>query len=1245
MSTNGWRRRRLAQSSLVLTLCALMGMLAAPAAAQVTTTVLGTVRDTQGGVLPGATVVLISDTRGTQTAPAVTNDAGDFVLPSVVPDTYTLQVEMPSFKTLKRTGLIIGADPRVVVGTLTLEVGGATEVVNVTAASPLIQAASGERSFTVDSTSVDNLPIANRNFTSLAGLAPGVDTSGAANVTRIGGGGDTNIVMDGISTSSPGNNAIMIRLNTESVAEVRVVTSGYQAEYGRASGLQVTSVTKSGSNQFHGSLYDVERNSDWNSNSQTNILNGDPKAVAKERDFGYSMGGPIGRPGGNNKLFFFFSHEIEPRTAGNNVVRYRMPTALERAGDFSQSTDNNGNPYPYIKNPALPGACSAASQAACYADGGVLGRIPASDLYAPGLALLNMFPMPNIANVPAGQNYNFQLTRPIETATGYQPVLRTDYQPTPAFRATYRIALQGQRADQVFNGTLPGFNDTRMSHPTITTQSMSATWSVRPTITIEASYGRTRNELSGCALGGGDRPGPTFCTSGFPASAMANPATAGIDGIPLIYPDARVVNPDFYTYTAMQKLQLPIWDGTEILLPPQFQYGGRVANAPPGNLLTSFYNTSLVQDFAASVTIVKGRHTIKAGLQNLAQFQAQITGGAGGAIGTLSFSQDTPGVNPFDTSFGFANAAIGTFSSYSQASEFAEYNSSMRNTDAFVQDNWKMNAHLTIDYGMRFVHEVPEHDKFGRASNFLPELWDPTVAPALYAPGCANGVYPCSGTDRQAMNPATGQFLGPGSSVAIGTIVPGSGDELNGLRQLGQGIVDTGYLWPAIAFSPRFGLAYDVTGEQRIVVRGGAGLFFDRTAANQTRAAGTNPPISENVTLRYGTLQNLSSGLAITGAPNIGGAWVYHSDDLPSSAQWNGGAQIALPFDVALDASYVGQHAFALPVGANINAVDFGAAFLPENQDPTLAASATPGATALSTDLLRAMPGFGAVVQNQQTGWRTYHSLQFSVNRRFRHGLAFGFNETWSLYDHQSTAPRFDHLPDGTFVLRSDQADADRLLGTAVDTVHLLRANFVWDLPNIDGTTGAKRTLGWMANDWQVTGIWTGRTGSPYAVAYSYQSGGSSVNLTGSPDYPARVNLIGDPGSGCSDDLYRQFNAAAFEGPSAGSVGLESGNAYLRGCFSSVLDMSIMRRFRLGGTRSVQFRVDLFNAPNLAGITARNATMNVTNPLAPTSVTNLPFDANGELIDARSRPRGAGFGVANGYQSPRTIQLQLRFEF
>jgi hypothetical protein len=893
----------------------------------------------------------------------------------------------------------------------------------------------------------------------------------------------------------------------------------------------------------------------------------------------------------------------------------------------------------------LSGACSAANQSGCYKADGVLGRIPAADLYGPGLALLRMFPLPNIADVPPGQSYNYQLTRPVEHATGYQPVLRVDYQPLTTLRTTYRIALQGQRADQVFNGTLPGFNDTQMTHPTITTQAMSVNYTLTPSMFFEASYGRTRNELSGCALGGSAVPGPTFCTAGFPVSSLANPANAGIDGIPLIYPDARVVDPKFYTYQAMQQLQSPIWDGTRILLPPLFQWGSRVANAPPGNLLNSFYNTSLVQDFSTSLTIVKGKHTIKTGFFNLVQFQAQITGGAGNAIGTLSFSQDQPGVNPFDTSFGFANAATGTFSSYSQNSQFAEYSSAIRNEDFYAQDNWKVNAKLSLDYGLRVVHQVPEHDKFGRASNFLPDKWSQAAAPSLYVPGCANGVYPCSGTNRQAMNPLTGQFLGPTSAAAIGTVVPGSGDPLNGLFQLGQGIVDTGYKWPTLAFAPRFGAAYDLTGTQRVVWRGSAGVFFDRTAANPTRAAGSNPPISDSATLRYGKLQSLATGLSIKGAPTLGGAWVYDSPDLPTSVQWNTGVQIALPFATALDVSYVGQHAYAQAISANINAVDFGTAFLDSSRDPTLSANATPGATALSSDLLRAIRGYGVITQNEQVGWRTFHSVQFSVNRRFSNGLSFGFNDTWSLYDHQSTTPRFDHAPDGTVILRADQAQADELLGTSIAQVHLLRGNFVWDLPDLTSSRAALKTIGWVVNDWQLAGIWTGRTGSAYAVNFSYQSGGGSVNLTGSPDYAARVNIIGDTGSGCSSNRLQQFSTTAFQGPSAGSLGLESRDGYLRGCFQSVLDLSLMRNIRLGGGRAIQLRLDLFNAPNADAITGTQTTMNLNSPLNPGTITNLPYDANGQVIDARATPRSAGFGVANGYQTPRSIQLQVRFTF
>jgi hypothetical protein len=403
--------------------------------------------------------------------------------------------------------------------------------------------------------------------------------------------------------------------------------------------------------------------------------------------------------------------------------------------------------------------------------------------------------------------------------------------------------------------------------------------------------------------------------------------------------------------------------------------------------------------------------------------------------------------------------------------------------------------------------------------------------------------------------------------------------------------------------------------------------------------------VSDSATLRYGKLQSLATGQSIKGAPTLGGAWVYESPDLPSSVQWNTGAQIALPYAIALDVSYVGQHSYAQGVSANINAVDFGAAFLPQNQDPTLAASATPGASALSADLLRAMRGYGTIAQNQQTGWRTFHSLQFAINRRFTNGLSFGFNDTWSLYDHQSTAPRFEHGADRMAVLRADQAQADELLGTAVSQAHLMRGNFVWDLPDLHSTQGAMKAVGWVVNDWQLSGFWTGRTGTPYAVAFSYQNGGGNVNLTGSPDYPARVLVVGDPGGGCSGDIHQMFSTAAFQGPATGSVGLESGNGYLRNCFTSTLDLSVMRLFRLGKEHTAQIRLDLFNAPNASAVTGVQNTMNLNSPQTPTTITNLPFDANGNLIDSRSRPRGAGFGVANAYQPARSIQLQLRYSF
>jgi hypothetical protein len=1242
------------------TLAALLAVLFLPggwtasAFAQLTTgTIAGSVRDNQSGAIPGAVVTLVSETKGNRKE--FTTDAqGGYVFPNLPPDTYTIEVALSGFKTAKRAGVTVSPGDRVVVPALVLEIGQLQEVVQVKAEAPLVQSSSGERSFAVTTDAVQNLPILGRSFTQLAALAPGVTGTSRIGDRASTGGGDTNVQMDGVSTMDTGSNRAIIDLNVESIAEVKVLVSNYQAEYGRSSGLQITAVTKSGTNRFRGSVYDVERNSDWNANSRTNILNGDPKTVLRQREWGYSIGGPVGKPGGTNKLFFFYTQEFEPRTGGNDVMRFRVPTALERQGDFSQTTDNNGNPYPYIKNPALSGTCSATTQAGCYADGGVLGRIPSGQLYQTGLNILKMWPMPNL---PPGQPYNLEITRPEQSILSTQPAMRFDYQPTSRLRASFKYSGFSQR-QQLQQGSIPGWNDTQMVSPHVSLIAATINYSLSPTLFLEGTTGHSSAYQGGCfGVGGGG--GPQFCNA-FTMTPNANRNNIGLGDIPFIFPDANVIDNRYFVYSLLNRSGSPMWDGTRVLLPPSFSWGNRVANAPP-NIGFPSQNQASSLDVAISLTKVAGRHTLKTGFYNQYSNKQQVQGGAAGSP-SLNFQQDTVGTNPCDTSFGFANAATGCFSSYSQGSKGVEGKYIYYNVEGYVQDTWKLNTRTTLDYGVRLVHQTPQYDALGQASNFFVDKWSGAAAPRLYVPGCANNVYPCTGTNRQAMNPVTGQFLGPNSTLAIGTIVPNTGDLINGLVQAGKGIPISTYLQPALGVAPRFGMAYDLTGSQRMVLRGGAGLFFDRPSGNAVFTQVLNPPARRSVTLRFGQLQTLGAGGLATEAPSSLSVYEYDSP-LPSSTQWNAGVQIALPWASVVDIEYAGQHAFNIVEGINLNAVDFGTAYLPEFQDRTLATTATPGATAVSTDLMRAFRGYSAITQNVSRGWNTYHSLQLSFTRRFRNGISWGFNDTIGLSSTGNSGARLQHNPDGSVAYRSDQGEADELF--QVDPIrHIMKGNFVWDLPDVASGRPSLRAVGYLINDWQLAGIWTASTGSvnpltsPYSVGYSYQNGGSSVNLTGSPDYGARVRIVGDPGSGCSSDPLRQFNTSAFQGPLPNSVGLESGAGYLHGCFASAFDLSIARNIRLGGGKNLQIRADLFNAPNAAGITNRNTTLVLSNPNDPVTNVAPVFDpitgllndgvnltSTGARSTDRSKPKNAGFGVANAYQTPRNVQVQVRFSF
>ncbi len=1226
----------------------------------VTSTVAGTVKDTQGAVVPGATVILISQSKATQSSPVVTSGRGDFVVPNIAADTYTIQVEMPSFKTLRRSGLIVSPGSTITVGSLTIEIGGTSEVVNVKGETPLVQTATGEKSVSIDPAMAAALPLNNRSYLALLVLAPGVNvdpnslasqlTTGSANTnppaSRIGGGGDGNYMVDGVTTMDPGVNRPASRISSEAISEIKIDTFGYQAEYGRASGLQINAVTKGGTNQFRGSLYDVERHSKWGyANSKTNILNGDPTPFVDERDLGWAIGGPVGKPGGSNKLFFYYNQEFNPRTVGNRVFRFRVPTEAERAGDFSKTTDNLGNPFPFIKNPAVSGTCSATSTASCFADGGVVGKIPASALYPTGLNVLNWWPKPNLELVP-GQAYNYQNTYPKVKLLGWQPVVRFDYQPTNKLRGNFRYQ-EYQQPNKVIPGTMPGFNDTTQDDYGIYSWSSVVNYTWGASTFLEGSFGRNIHHQEGCSIVGGD---PNWCITGDAVSPLANRQKAGFGGIPYLFPDATILDPGTISYKILNNVPgITVWDGTRVQSAPTFQWGSRVANAPPGNNnpFTNFILDTVARNANLTLTRVAGHHTLKTGYYYSGSVQKR---GQGNIFGTINFGNDT--LNPLDTGFGFANAALGIFSSYSQLSRWGEGSYTAINHEAFVQDNWKVTSRLTLDFGMRFVHQIPNYDGYFNDSNFFPDQWKASNAPRLYVFGCDTGVNPCAAANRRAMDPVTRQFLGTAAqaSIIVGTLVPNVGNTANGLILAGQGIAKTGFTYPAIGYAPRLGGAWDVRGDQHLVLRGATGLFFDRPPVNSIYATTSNPPRSQNVTVRYGNLQDISTAGLTTVAPPAITVFSY-DNRFPSSFQWNLGLQTMLPFSSALDVSYTGQHSYDTQNTVNLNSIDLSTAYLAQYQDPTQTANGV--ATSLvntNVNQLRAYTGYGNITQNQPRGWRTYHGILVSWTRRMKNGVSFGFNDTISVSDKQQSAARLQHNADGTVTVRADQADADKLLGDNHPQTHIMRANVVWQLPHIPAGNGALKALGLVANDWNLAGIWSGATGAPYAAAVSYSSGGgtaANVVLTGSPDFAARAVLAGDPGTGCSSNPYKQFNTAAFQGPLAGSVGLESGLGYLKGCFISFMDLSISRVIRLNAGRQIQLRLDTFNAFNQSGITDRNLTLQLANTTAAaaTTITNLPYDASGNLIATLSLPKNAGFGVATAYQTPRSVQAQIRFSF
>ena len=288
---------------------------------------------------------------------------------------------------------------------------------------------------------------------------------------------------------------------------------------------------------------------------------------------------------------------------------------------------------------------------------------------------------------------------------------------------------------------------------------------------------------------------------------------------------------------------MTVWDGTRVQAAPTFAWGTRVANAPPNNSapFSNFILDTRVRQRQRHPDEGRRQHTLKGGYYYFKSVQKR---GTGQHHGSISFANDTN--NPLDTSFGFANAALGVFSSYSQLSRWGEGAYTAINHEVFIQDNWKVSQRLTLDYGMRFVHQVPNYDAYMKVSNFFPDQWTTANAPRLYV----SAATPAS---IRAPPPTGGRWIrGPASSSArprrpassSARSCPTPAPRRTAVRVAGDGHRrDTGFTYPTLGYAPRFGAAWDVKGDQSFVVRGGAGLFFDRPPANTIYGTVNNPPL------------------------------------------------------------------------------------------------------------------------------------------------------------------------------------------------------------------------------------------------------------------------------------------------------------------------------------------------------------------------------------------------------------------
>jgi hypothetical protein len=1146
----------------ILSAVLLLILLVPSAMAQVTSGVItGNVFDSSGLSIAGADVVLTSETTGA-TWKTATDTLGVFNFTSILPGKFTLAVEAKGFKQYRATGVTLTANEKLSVGTISLAVGAVTESVTVTAEATPVQTASQERSAVLNDRQMADLSIRGRDFLNLMKLMPGVANAGTggevlsqtSTPTVQGIRSEYNTVsLDGVVASTGGNGVNNQPMNMDSIAEVKVLLGNYQAEYGRNSGAIINAVTKSGTRDFHGTGYYYKRHEQFNANNFFNNQRGVVTPRYRYNTWGYNVGGPIYIPGKFNtdksKLFFFWSQEYLPVTTPGPTRTVTVPTALERNGDFTQTTDVGGTLIA-IKDPTtgLPFAGNV---------------VPTSRINTNIQKMFNVFPAANFTNIAvSGRNYNYVLADSYKMPTK-QYLLRTDYNINQKLR-TY---LRGQTYSVDYNGTagVPGNSMTWLSVPVhykLTGPQATAAFNyiASPTLVNDFLIGFSANTEHQFLDNEADLSKISKTGLGM-TLGQNNPANNPLNLIP-----------------ASSYSGVPNAAGTG--------FDGRF---PMGNYSNGW-------TLADGLTKVLHSHTIKVGAftERFLNDQPHHAGSVA-ASGSFAFGKDVN--NPLDANYAYANAILGNFSSYTEASNLVNYSPKAGTYEFYVQDSWRVSKKLTLEYGVRFTHAPPFTWKTNQASNLALERWDRSKAPVLFVPAFnAQNV-------RVAMDPKTGTLF---PAVYIGKIVPGSGDPANGSVLATDNTYPSGFSnVPVLAPAPRLGFAYDPFGDGKTAIRGGFGMFYNaRPRGGQAGDMSFNPPTIYTATQYY---NNVSTFLGATGVLNPTG-WnrvIQKDAAYVQSYQMHFGIQRKIGFGTVVDVAYSGTLGRHLGETHDINVVPYGARFLTQNIDPTTK-------TALPDNFFRPYPGYAGIPYYAFDANSSYHSMQVQVNRRFSHGLQYGVAYTWS--------KAMDYTDSYNGTLATYLSWKVWNYGKAgFDQTHVFVGNWLYDIPRLARNWDNEFSRQLLAG-WKLSGIMTMASGNPVGISYTTTDG---ADITGGGD-GSRVFVTGLAILPKSErTITRFFNPSVFARPAVGSIGAAPKDVY-RGPGINNWDLTLFKIFPIKDKAQVQFRWEAYNAFNHTQFSGVNSA--------------ATFNAAGVQQNAL-------FGQITSARDPRIMQLALRLSF